>query len=75
MNTDSLENKWKLLLVKAKIVWTDLTDDDLKKAEAGVEKLVAIIAEKYGKTKNEAHKLVEDFLEKHKDHDAGKPKA
>lgn len=66
MNTDILEGKWKQLVGKAKELWADLTEDDLKKAEGGVDKLVGVVQEKYGKTKEEAQKHVQEFLDKHK---------
>jgi len=65
MNTDMIAGKWKQVVGKAKEAWADLTDDDLKKAEGGKDHLVGVIQEKYGKTKEEAHKAVQDFWEKH----------
>ncbi len=65
MNTDIIAGKWKQVVGKAKEKWADLTDDDLKKAEGGKDHLIGVIQEKYGNTKEEAHKAVQDFWEKH----------
>ena len=64
MNTDMVAGKWKQALAKAKGEWANLTDDDLKKAEAGREHLVGVVQERYGKTKEEAHKQVQAFWER-----------
>jgi uncharacterized protein YjbJ (UPF0337 family) len=66
MNTDIIEGKWKQVMGKAKAAWGDLTDDDLKKAEGGKDQLIGVIQERYGKTKDEASKTVDGFLEKNK---------
>jgi uncharacterized protein YjbJ (UPF0337 family) len=65
MNTDIVAGKWKQVVAKAKGEWAKLTDDDLKKAEAGHDHLVGVVQEKYGNTKEEAHKQVQAFWEKH----------
>ena len=65
MNTDIIAGKWKQFVGKAKETWADLTDDDLKKAEGGKDHLVGVIQEKYGNTKEEAHKAVQELWEKH----------
>lgn len=66
MNTDTLEGKWRQVVSRVKGAWAELTDDDMKKVEAGKDKLVGVIQERYGKTKEEARKAVEDFLDKNK---------
>lgn len=66
MNTDIIEGKWKQVIGKAKTAWGDLTDDDLKKAEGGKDQLIGVIQERYGKTKDDASKTVDSFLEKNK---------
>ena len=65
MNTDMIAGKWKQVVAKAKGEWAKLTDDDLKKAEAGRDHLVGVVQEKYGNTFDEAHKQVQAFWEKH----------
>ena len=65
MNTDIIAGKWKQVVARAKSEWADLTDDDLKKAEAGQEHLAGVIQERYGKTKEEAEKQVQEFWHKY----------
>jgi uncharacterized protein YjbJ (UPF0337 family) len=64
MNTDIIAGKWKQMVSKAKSEWADLTDDDLKKAEAGRDHLVGVIQERYGKTKEQADEQVQAFWNK-----------
>ena len=64
MNTDIIEGKWKQVVGKAKRAWGELTDDDLKKAEGGKDKLIGVVQERYGQTKYDARKAVETFLDK-----------
>lgn len=64
MNNDITQGKWHQILGKAKQVWGDLTDDDIKHAEGGAEHLRGVIQEKYGKSKQEAQKLVDDFVKR-----------
>jgi len=64
MNNDIAQGKWHQILGKAKQVWGDLTEDDLKHAEGGAEHLRGVIQEKYGKTKQEAQKQVDDFVKR-----------
>lgn len=65
MNTDIIEGKWKQIMGRAKSAWAELTDDDLKKAEGGKDKLIGVVQERYGQTKDDARKAVEGFLDKH----------
>ncbi len=65
MNTDIIAGKWKQVVANAKAEWARFTDDDLKTAEAGHDHLVGLVQERYGNTKEEAHKQVQAFWEKH----------
>jgi uncharacterized protein YjbJ (UPF0337 family) len=47
------EGRWEQLAGKAKSLWGDLTDDDLKKAEGDYERLVGVLKERTGKTREE----------------------
>ncbi|WP_028357471.1 CsbD family protein [Brackiella oedipodis] len=67
MNEDTLKGKWEQLKGAIKEKWGDLTDDDLTEAEGSSQKLAGRVQEKYGKTKEEAEKEVNDFLSNHKD--------
>ena len=54
MNNDVFEGKWKQLRGKAKVWWGKLTDDDLDKVEGNYDKLVGLLQEKYGYTREQA---------------------
>ncbi len=62
MNRDQVEGKWKQIKGEAKVAWGKLTDDDLDQAEGNAEKLAGLVQEKYGKTREEAEKEVNRFL-------------
>ncbi|UAW64846.1 CsbD family protein [Mycoavidus sp. HKI] len=63
MNKDIVAGKWKQIVGKAKVLWGDLTDDDLEKVEGNADKLAGLIQEKYGKTLEEAKKEVKHFFD------------
>lgn len=62
MNKDIIEGKWDQLVGKAKAKWGDLTDDDLTEAKGNAQVLAGKIQERYGKTKEEAEKEIDDWL-------------
>lgn len=45
------EGRWDQLVGKVKSAWAELTDDELLKAEGDYDKLVGIVKEKTGKTR------------------------
>ena len=61
MNWDIIEGKWDQLVGKAKAKWGDLTDDDLTEAKGNAQVLAGKIQERYGKTKEEAEKEIDDW--------------
>ena len=65
MNWDQVEGQWKQLKGKAKEAWGDLTDDDLDRAAGNRDQLEGVIQERYGKTKEEARREVDDWLARH----------
>lgn len=65
MNTDIIAGEWKKIVGHVKSTWADLTDDDVKKAEAGRDHLIGVVQVRYGRSKDEAHKEVQAFLDKH----------
>ena len=51
MNRDQVAGNWLQIQGKAKKIWGELTDDDVKKAEGSADKLYGIIQERFGDTK------------------------
>jgi uncharacterized protein YjbJ (UPF0337 family) len=67
MDADVLKGKWKQLRGEVKRQWGRLTNDDLDKAEGRRDKMVGVIQERYGYTKDRAEREVDDFLDEHVD--------
>jgi uncharacterized protein YjbJ (UPF0337 family) len=63
MNRDSLAGQWKQWTGKAKEKWGKLTNDELTRSEGRMDQLSGLIQERYGKTKADAEKEVERFME------------
>lgn len=64
MNWDIVQGKWKQFRGSAKEKWGDLTDDELDQAAGQRDQLVGKIQEKYGVTKDEAEKQVDEWSSK-----------
>jgi len=47
------QGRWEQLSGKAKQLWGDLTDDDLKKVEGEYDELVGVINEKTGEARED----------------------
>ena len=62
MNKDIIEGKWEQLKGQAKAKWGDLTDDDLTEAKGNAQILAGKVQERYGKTKEEAEKEVNEWF-------------
>jgi uncharacterized protein YjbJ (UPF0337 family) len=58
MNTDILQGKWKQIRGEAKKWWGELTDDDLDKIAGERDKLIGVMQERYGYTKDNAEREV-----------------
>lgn len=62
MNWDIIEGKWTQLKGSVKSKWGDLTDDDLQQISGKQEQLSGKLQERYGWTKEEANKQIDDFF-------------
>ena len=62
MNWDQVEGKWKQYQGKIREHWGKLTDDDLQLVKGKRDQLVGRIQERYGITKEEAHRQLDEFL-------------
>jgi len=63
MVSNILKGNWKQLKGKVKEQWSKLTDDEIDQVKGESQKLVGLLQEKYGYTKEKAEKEVSDFLE------------
>jgi uncharacterized protein YjbJ (UPF0337 family) len=54
------EGRWEQLTGKVKSVWGNVTDDELLEAKGDYERLVGVLKEKTGKTREEIEKELED---------------
>jgi uncharacterized protein YjbJ (UPF0337 family) len=54
------EGRWEQLVGKAKSLWGQLTDNDLRKVQGDYEQLVGVIKEKTGKTREEIERQLND---------------
>jgi uncharacterized protein YjbJ (UPF0337 family) len=61
MNWDTLKGKWKQFRGNAKQQWGKLTDDDLDVIDGRKDELVGKIQARYGKSKDEAEREVDDW--------------
>jgi len=54
------QGRWEQLTGKAKSLWGNLTDNELTEAEGDYERLVGVLKEKTGKTREEIEKLLDE---------------
>ena len=62
MNWDIVEGKWEQMKGSVKETWGDLTDDELTQAAGKRDRLAGKLQEKYGWTKEDAEKELDDFF-------------
>lgn len=62
MNKDIAEGKWRQVKGKAKEKWGKLTDDELTRVEGNAEQLAGLVQERYGHSREQARKEVDDFF-------------
>jgi uncharacterized protein YjbJ (UPF0337 family) len=63
MNTDVLKGKWNQIKGNVRKQWGKLTDDDLDQIQGDSEILMGRIQERYGRTKDEAQREVDRWLQ------------
>ena len=61
MNGDIIQGKWKQLKGATKVKWGELTDDELDQIDGNKDKLAGNLQEKYGWTKDQADKEIDDY--------------
>jgi uncharacterized protein YjbJ (UPF0337 family) len=67
MNRDILAGKWKQMRGELKTWWGKLTDDDVDRIGGQKDKLVGLIQERYGYTREQAEQEVERRLQEYDD--------
>jgi len=65
MNKDILEGKWKQIRGDVRETWGELTDDELDQIAGKRDKLAGTLQEKYGWSRDEAERQIDDFLRKY----------
>jgi uncharacterized protein YjbJ (UPF0337 family) len=63
MNTDVLQGKWTQLKGNVRKQWGKLTDDDVDKIQGDAEILMGRIQERYGRSRDEAKREVDTWLQ------------
>lgn len=61
MNRDQFEGRWGEFNAKVKQAWGDLTDDEITQAEGNVEELAAQVQKRYGDSKEEATRRLNEM--------------
>jgi uncharacterized protein YjbJ (UPF0337 family) len=67
MNKDILAGKWKQLRGELKTWWGSLTDDDVDRVGGEKDKLIGLLQERYGYTREQAEQEVERRLQEYSD--------
>lgn len=63
MNWDIIQGKWKQLSGSLRQQWGKLTDDDLDTIAGDRERLLGKLQERYGYSRDEAHKMVDRWVD------------
>lgn len=63
MNRDILKGQWMQLKGKIRAQWGKLTDDDIDQLQGNAESLVGKIQERYGRSREEAERELDRWLE------------
>jgi uncharacterized protein YjbJ (UPF0337 family) len=58
MNKDILQGKWRQMRGELKKWWGNLTDDDLDRIEGDRDKLIGLLQEKYGYSREKAEEEI-----------------
>ena len=64
MNSDIIKGKWEQLKGSVQKQWGELTDDEVDQIEGDATKLSGLLQERYGKSKDEAEREVDEWQKK-----------
>ena len=67
MNQDILAGKWKQIRGELKTWWRELTDDDVDRIGGQKDKLIGLLQERYGYTREQAEQEIERRLQEYGD--------
>lgn len=67
MNINEVRGKFNELKGDFKKKWGELTDDDWKQVSGSKDKLLGILQQKYGRTKEQAQREIDDFMKDDRD--------
>ena len=62
MNRDVFQGQWKQLKGEITRQWGKLTNDDIDQIEGNAEKLSGLLQERYGYSREEAERHLDDWL-------------
>lgn len=65
MNWDTVKGNWKQFTGKVRDEWGDLTDDEVEQTKGDRDQLAGKVQERYGLTKEEANRQVDDWASRH----------
>jgi uncharacterized protein YjbJ (UPF0337 family) len=71
MNQDILAGKWKRIRGELKTWWGNLTDDDVERIGGQKDKLIGLLQERYGYTREQAEQEIERRLQEYGDKTGG----
>ena len=63
MNMDTFKGQWNQLKGRVRTQWGKLTDDDVDQIQGNAEILLGKLQERYGRSKDEARRDLDRFLE------------
>jgi uncharacterized protein YjbJ (UPF0337 family) len=63
MNRDTLKGQWMQLKRKVRQQWGQLTDDEIDQMQGNAEMLIGRIQERYGRSRDEAEREVDHWLD------------
>lgn len=64
MNKDIIKGKWKQIKGSVQSEWGELTDDEVDQIEGDATKLAGLIQERYGKSREEAERAIEEWQDR-----------
>ena len=67
MNINEMKGKFNQLKGDFKTKWGELTDDDWKQVDGNKDKLLGILQQKYGRSKEQAQREVDEWMKEDKE--------